>query len=99
MRTRESTVTFKHPFTLSGDVGELPPGRYDIEIDEEEIPATGRTAYHRLAIYFYVRTPASTRTIAVTPAGLESALERDLIPASGQADADKDVRQRTGRLR
>jgi hypothetical protein len=94
MRTRESTITFRRPFRLNGDVGELPPGNYDIEIDEEEIQATGRTAYHRVAIYFYVRTPASTRTIVVTPADLESALERDLIPGSEQADADQDVRHR-----
>ena len=94
VRTHDSTVTFQRPFTLNGDVGELPCGSYDIAIDEEEIQATGRTAYHRVAIYFYVRTPASTRTIVVTPADLESALDRDLIPVSEQADANKDGRHR-----
>jgi hypothetical protein len=77
MRTRKSTVSFQRPFTLNRDVGELPPGRYDIEIDEEEIQASDRTAYRRVAIYFYVQSSASTRTVVVNPTDLESALERD----------------------
>jgi len=80
MRTRKSTVTFQHPFTLNRDAGELPAGSYDIEIDEEEIQATDRRAYRRVAIYFYLQNLASTRTIVVHPTDLESALERDLIP-------------------
>jgi hypothetical protein len=86
MRTRLSTVTFQRPFTLNRDVGELPPGTYSIEIDEEQIEAMDRTAYRRVAIYFYVQNSASTRTIALTPADLESALKRDLTSASGQSD-------------
>ena len=93
MRTRSSSVTFQRQFTLNRDIGELPPGTYDIEIDEEEIQATDRTAYRRVAIYFYVESSASTRTLAVTSTDLESALERDLIPASGQAQANEDVRR------
>jgi hypothetical protein len=92
MRTQPSTVTFQRPFTLNRGVGELPPGTYDIEIDEEEIQAIDRTAYRRVAIYFYVQNSASTRTIAVTPADLESALKRDLTSVFGQADADADER-------
>ena len=80
MRTRRSTVSFQRPFTLNRDVGELPPGIYEIEIDEDEIQATDRTAYRRVAIYFYVQTSASTRTIVVNPTDLETALERDLKP-------------------
>jgi hypothetical protein len=80
MRTRRSTVSFQRPFTLNRDVGELPSGSYEIEIDEEEIQATDRTAYRRVAIYFYVQSSASTRTIVVNPADLETALERDRKP-------------------
>ena len=90
MRTRKSTVSFQRPFTLNRDVGELPPGSYDIEIDEEEIQASDRTAYRRIAIYFYVQSSASTRTVVVNPMDLESALERDLKPGSGRADATED---------
>lgn len=81
MRTTRSSVTFERPFTLNAAVGELPPGSYEIETDEEEITATDRTAFHRIAIYFYVKTSASTRTIVVTSADLESALERDASAA------------------
>jgi hypothetical protein len=85
MRTRKSTVSFQRPFTLNRDVGELPPGSYEIEIDEEEIQATDRTVYRRVAIYFYVQSSASTRTIIVNPTDLEGALERDLKPELGEA--------------
>ena len=87
MRTRKSAVSFQHPFTLNRDVGELPPGSYDIEIDEEEIQLLDRTVYRRVAIYFYVQNSASTRTIVVSPTDLQSALERDLNLESGNADA------------
>jgi hypothetical protein len=90
MRTRSSSITFQRPFTLNRDVGELPTGTYAIEIEEEEIQATDRTAYRRVAIYFYVENAASTRTIAVTPADLESALKRDSTSALGQSNTDAD---------
>jgi hypothetical protein len=85
MRTRRSTVSFERPFTLNRDVGELPSGSYEIEIDEDEIQATDRTAYRRVAIYFYVQSSASTRTIVVNPIDLEAALVRDRNPELGEA--------------
>ena len=91
MRTRKSTVSFQRPFTLKRDVGELPAGSYDIEIDEDEIQVTDRTAYRRVAIYFYAQNSASTRTIVVSPTDLESALERDLKPELG-ASTPRDVK-------
>ena len=85
MRTTKSTVRFHDPFILNRDVGELPAGTYDIETDEEEIQASDRTAYRRVAIYFYVQNSESARTIIVNPTDLESALERDLNPELGEA--------------
>jgi hypothetical protein len=90
VHTQKSTVTFQRPFTLNRDVGQLPAGSYAIEIDEEEIQATDRTAYRRVAIYFYVQTAVSTRSIALDSADLASALERDRKPALEQADAATD---------
>lgn len=91
MRTRKSTVTFQRPFTLNRDVGELPSGSYDIEIDEEEIQAADRTAYREATIYLYVKNAASTRMIVLRPAELESALKRELegLSDSGNAAANK----------
>ena len=77
MRTTRSTVTFHDPFVLNRDVGELPAGTYDIEVDEEEIPILERTAYRRTAIYFYVESQGSTRTLLIDPADLDAALSRD----------------------
>jgi hypothetical protein len=93
MRTRKSTVTFGRPFTLNGDVGELPSGTYDIEIDEEEIEVADRTAYRKAAIYFYVKNAASTRMVVVTPADLESVLKRDLERVSDSNDAAAGQRE------
>jgi hypothetical protein len=71
---------------LNREVGELPPGSYDIEIDEEEIQATDRTAYRRVATYIYVQKSGSTRTIVVNSTDLESALQRDADRGAGYRD-------------
>jgi len=80
MRTRHSLVTFQHPFTLNGGVGELPPGSYEIETDEEEMQTMDRTVYRKVAIHLHVKRLGSTRTITIKPADLQAALERDLSP-------------------
>jgi hypothetical protein len=78
IRTTRSTVVFKHPFTLTESVGELPSGEYAIEVDEEELgPAADRTAHRRVAVYFYVTDGTSTRTIVIEPTALAEALETD----------------------
>ena len=83
MRTTNSTATFQQAFVLNADCGELPAGSYAIEIDEDEIPAVGRTAYRRTAVCFYVEDRGSTRTLLVDPSDLETALRRDSEIGSG----------------
>ena len=85
MRTRKSTITFQCPFILNSDVGELPAGSYDIEIDVEEILAADRTGYRRTAAYFYVHSPGSTRMLVIDPAQLDAALARDAQARDGSA--------------
>lgn len=77
MRTVRDAVTFESLFILNKDVGELPAGSYEIEIDEEEIGSQDRQAFRRTAIYFYVEQKGSTRTFVMHPRDLDSALERD----------------------
>ena len=77
MRTTKTKVTFRDSFILNRNVGELPGGSYNIEIDEEEILTPVRTGYRRTAIYFFVERDRSTRMISVEPADFESALSRD----------------------
>ena len=88
MRTTRSEVTFLHPFILNRDVEELPAGKYEIETDEEEILTPERSAYRRTAIYFYVESAGSTRTLVLNPADLESALGRDAESHAGLANAE-----------
>ena len=77
MRTTKTRVTFRDSFTLNRNVGELPAGSYDVEIDEDEIVTTDRTGYRRTAIYFFVKKDGSTRMLSIEPAEFESALRRD----------------------
>lgn len=77
MRTTKSTVTFQAPFTLNKNVGELPAGAYDIEVDEEPIVLANRIAYRRVATMLIVRGPGTSRTVQISPEHLEAALERD----------------------
>lgn len=77
MRTTKSTVTFRRPFILNDDVGVLPPGSYDIELDEEEMSFADRLAYRRVATHLYVRTQGSMRLLTIDPLELEAALGRD----------------------
>lgn len=79
MRTTRSTITFHDAFILNRDVGELPAGTYDIEVDEEEVSTLERTAYRRIAIYFYVESQGSTRTNVIDPAEFDAALSRESI--------------------
>jgi hypothetical protein len=76
VRTIKSTVTFHRPFSLS-NVGELPAGTYDLEVDEEEILGVEKIAYRRVATLLFVRTAGSTRTLAIDPNQLEAALQKD----------------------
>lgn len=67
---------------MNRDVGELPAGTYQIEVDEEEIHLSDRPSYRRpsnsyLPLRAEVQKGASTRTIATTPKDLDSALVRD----------------------
>ena len=83
MRTVQSDVMFHHSFTLSRDVGELPAGTYEIDVDEEEISLAERAAYRRTAIHLYVQRGASTRVVQATPSEFDAALDRDADWAAG----------------
>ena len=98
MRTTKSTVTFHERFILNRDVGELPAGSYDIEVDEEEILTTDRIGYRRVAAYFYVEGTGSTRTLIIDPVDLESALERDRTLSGQPAVKGTPVAERRATL-
>lgn len=91
MRTTRSTITFHDPFILNREVGELPAGTYDIEFDEEEFSTLERTAYRRIAIYLYVESQGSTRTIAIDPAEFDAALRRESIKRAKSTETESSA--------
>jgi hypothetical protein len=78
MRTTKSIVTFRAPFTLNANVGELPAGTYDIEVDEVESLTGEHVVYRRLETLLIVRSSGSVRTLSIDAEQLESALQHDL---------------------
>ncbi|MDF2809807.1 MAG: hypothetical protein K0S56_838 [Microvirga sp.] len=81
IRTRETTVTFRHPFKLSMLDCLQPAGTYRLVIDEEEIPDVSFIAYRRTASMLH--TPAisapgtSGQVFRVSSEELATALEAD----------------------
>jgi hypothetical protein len=81
IRTRETTVTFRHPFKLSMLDRLQPAGTYRLVIDEEEIPDVSFIAYRRTASMLH--TPAisapgtSGQVFTVGSEELATALEAD----------------------
>jgi len=84
MRTTSRTVTFIHPFNLSGIDKEQPAGTYTVETDEELLQALSLPAYKRISTL--IRLPARPRSTMVTqiveinPLELAAALTRDAQP-------------------
>ena len=80
-RSTETTITFKHPFSLTPIEGQQPPGRYRLVTDEEEIPGLSFLAFRRSATLLHLpalSTTGQAQLIAVDPAELEATLEADL---------------------
>jgi hypothetical protein len=84
VRTRESTVTFRHPFTLSAFDRPQPAGTYRLVIDEEEILGLSFLAYRQTAVMLH--TPAISipggphQVFKIDSAELARALEADARP-------------------
>jgi hypothetical protein len=84
MRTTSRTVTFIHPFNLSGMDEEQPAGTYTVETDEELLQTLSLPAYKRISTL--IRLPARPRSTMVTqiveinPQELAAALTRDAQP-------------------
>jgi hypothetical protein len=84
MRTTSRTVTFIHPFNLSGMDKEQAAGTYTVETDEELLQTLSLPAYKRISTL--MRLPARPRSTMVTqiveinPLELAAALARDAQP-------------------
>ena len=79
-RTTRSTVTFAKAFLLRGSEQALPPGRHEVEIDEELLEGVSFLAYRRVLTLLHLRPAGAagiTQTLVVDPADLEAAIARD----------------------
>ncbi|WP_227288054.1 hypothetical protein [Boseongicola sp. H5] len=81
MRSSRSMVTFSNAFNLSGYVGHLPAGDYEITVEEELLQGLSFEAYRRTATYLKVRGKGSNAGRAemrrITERDLELALSHD----------------------
>jgi hypothetical protein len=80
VRTTSRTVTFVHPFGLSGTDEVQPAGTYTVETDEELLQASSLPAYRRIATLLRLERTAGTvltRIVETNPVELAGALARD----------------------
>ncbi|MDW4500217.1 hypothetical protein R5H30_19675 [Sulfitobacter sp. D35] len=81
MRSTISTVTFSNRFTLPGYPGDLPPGDYEVLVEEELLQGLSFEAYRRTATYLTVRGRGGhagrTELRAISENDLKEALSRD----------------------
>lgn len=81
VRSSETTVTFRHPFTLTALDGLQAAGTYRLVTDEEEVPGLSFLAYRRVATMLHlpaITAPAGPNEVATVDADeLARALEAD----------------------
>ena len=83
VRTTSKTVTFRHPFNLTGTDEVQPAGTYTVETDEELLQASSIPAYRRIATLLRrERTTGAvlTQIVEPNPVELAGALARDAPP-------------------
>jgi len=81
IRTTDTAVTFRHPFSLSSIEGIQPAGTYQVSTDEEQIAGLSFLAYTRIATLLYLpagaKSDSTHQIVKVDPAELAAALEHD----------------------
>ena len=84
VRTTRKTVTFMHPFSLSGMFEAHPAGTYIVETDEELLRASSVQAYRRIATMIRLSARSTgtvlTQIVETNPEELAGALARDAQP-------------------
>jgi hypothetical protein len=84
VRTTSRTVTFSHPFNLSGMDEVQPAGTYTVETDEELLQTSSLPAYRRISTLMRLPArptgPMVTQIVEVNPLELAAVLARDAQP-------------------
>jgi hypothetical protein len=80
-RTTYTTITFAHPFCLSGFDAPQPAGSYTVRTEEELLEGLSFAAYGRIATEISIPVdhagPGSIQVVTTDPQELERALEAD----------------------
>lgn len=77
-RSTASTVTFLNPFRIGGYNDLLPPGSYEITVEEEQLEHVSFVAYRRTATYLEVRSgPGRVEMRAIEERDLADAMRID----------------------
>jgi hypothetical protein len=81
IRTSTKTVTFNHPFVLSGLGRPLPAGAYRVETDEELLDGASVPVFRRVQTVIHLQVkPGVSETRVIDPQALDAALQRDQTP-------------------
>ena len=70
VRTTGRTVTFVHPFNLSGTDEVQPAGTYAMETDEESLDSNTRAGFRRIATYIHIQRDGASQVVTVVSADL-----------------------------
>jgi hypothetical protein len=85
-RTTTATVTFTQPFNFDSIDGILPPGRYEVDTDEELIEDLTFLAWRRVATTLRIQRHGATQVYPIDPVELEANLLHDagltIMPAA-----------------
>jgi hypothetical protein len=77
-RVTTKTVIFRRPFTVDKEDGELPPGIYTVDTEEELLDTVSFPAYRRVSTVMYCSTAGGNMSlVTIDPVALEAALARD----------------------
>lgn len=83
LRNSTATVTFAHPFSLTGIDDVLPAGTYTVETEEELVEGLSFPAYRRLSTVLLLPGAAGSsirfQALDVDPSELAEALRRDAV--------------------
>ena len=92
-RSTRSSVTFSHDFTIGDSQRELPPGTYELLVEEELMQGLSFEAYRRTATYLMVQGRGShagqTTMYMTTQEELEHAIacDREVSETTNNSDA------------
>jgi hypothetical protein len=107
IRTTSKTVTFMHPFSLSGAIEAHPAGTYTVETDEEMLQTSSLPAYRRIATLLRLERNTGavlTQIVETNPAELAGALARDAqpdetVPQSAHIEGAVSPKRARGRMK